>query len=147
MSPRHATHLSTFALCACVLLSFFALVAHAGEVVLDGLPVSRTDSDARTTRRMALAAPEREKSRVRIEREGDRFFWKTREGRELVHHVSGVFHYFVDPTGSGYVKVCEAKDLPPKDRPKQGRYVFFEHVGLGLTTITYWGVTETADLN
>lgn len=118
----------------------------AATVVLDGSPSIRVDSDATQTRRRELTGTDRAKARVRIERVGDKYFWVTRGDRELIHHEGGIYHYFIDPLGGGYVKVVDWHDVPAADRPKGPRYSFYEHVSLGEGTITYWGGVETAVL-
>jgi len=66
-----------------------------------------------------------------LARDGKGYLWKSRGGRKLVRVASGIFDYFIEPGGAGYVKVaglCAG-----------GRAQYLEHMSLGLETYTYWG--------
>jgi hypothetical protein len=111
------------------------------RVVLDGFPDSYAYADRDTTGREVIPPAEREGSRVTIVERSGEFFWVTRENRQLIHAPSGLYHYFIDPRGGGYVKVLDQTDLPPESISRQpGPDVqFMEQVTLQLGTITYWG--------
>ena len=114
-------------------------------VVLDAKPTVMIASDANSTTRSVLSKPDQDKFRVRIAKKGNQYIWVSRENAVLVHKLSGVVHYFIDPTGGGYVKVLDTFKIPkfPKSTRTPGpRYEYMEHVGLLLGTITYWGATD-----
>lgn len=121
---------------ACVLISNAS--AQSG-VVLDGVPSVRVDSDGAQAKLTTLKEAERAKARVLIVRSEGKYWWATRENRELIHRESGVHHYFIDPRGGGYVKVYDPFALPESLRGPGDKVLFYEHVSLGLMTITYWG--------
>jgi len=114
--------------------------------VLDAEPAVRIDSNEDATTRRVLPAVERAKNRVVIIKRGGKYLWASREGRELIHHTSGPFHYFVDPSGAGYVKVFDSYYLPAGNREKGPRYRLMEHVTAMMGSITYWGWTDTFDI-
>lgn len=128
-----------------LILGLFGLVpvaVAAGRVVLDATPTVRIDSDPEHTRRTVLSGPARLEGRVLVvEREG-RYYWATRQNRELLRAPSGgAAHYFIDPTGGGYVKVVDVRGMPGPKRT--AAFEFYEHVGLGMGTITYFGTAKT----
>ncbi len=112
------------------------------QTVLSARPTVKVESNAASTQRFQLSDAEQEEFRVVITTRDGRYYWISREGRELMHHRSGVFHYFIDPTGGGYVKVVDTDLLPESLRDPGPRVQYLEHVTLGLGTITYWGASE-----
>ncbi len=112
------------------------------QTVLSVRPTVKVESNAASTQRFQLSDAEQEEFRVVITIRDGRYYWISREGRELIHHRSGVFHYFIDPTGGGYVKVFDTGLVPESLRDPGPRFQYLEHVTLGLETITYWGASD-----
>ncbi|OGP28836.1 MAG: hypothetical protein A2038_04205 [Deltaproteobacteria bacterium GWA2_57_13] len=112
------------------------------QVVLDAKPTIKVESGEGATSRLLLSEPDRTKYRVTIIRRGDRYFWKSREDLELVHHISGAFHYFIEPRGGGYIKIFDTHTLPESMRDPGPRFCYMEHLTLWLGTITYWGASD-----
>ena len=82
-----------------------------------------------------------------ITQRGDRYFWTTREDRELEHRASGAFHYFISPAGSGYIKILDKSSLPGFVPGKgEPRYRYMEHMPFFLGTVTYWGESDDLSL-
>lgn len=111
--------------------------------VLDAEPTVQIESSEDATKRVVLPSEERARNKVIIIKQGEKYLWASREGRELAHHVSGSFHYFVAPGGAGYVKVFA---VPAKQRGRGAHYYFMEHVTVGMASISYWGETEMFNL-
>src|SRR5580765_70259 len=92
------------------LVAFLALTTshvHA-QNVLSAEPSVRVDSNGDETSRRQLSAVERAQNRVIIIRQGNRYLWASREGRELIRVDSGgAFTLFLDAGGTGYVKVLD----------------------------------------
>jgi hypothetical protein len=109
------------------------------RVVLSAEPTTRVVSGPDTTERSSLAEDERGKYRVVIVERGGRYYWASRERRELRLVPSGVFLLFVEPNGGGYVKVLDQRKVDSTLRFAGPPLQFFEHVAMGLSTITYWG--------
>lgn len=118
----------------------------AAQVVLDVKPTVKVESAEGGTTRTVLGEPARTEPRVTIVKKGERYFWTSREDRELLHHPSGAFHYFISPAGSGYIKVFDSHSLPASLRDGGPRFRYMEHVTLWLGTITYWGATDDFSL-
>jgi len=112
------------------------------QVVLDAKPTVKVESGEGATSRLLLSEPDRTKHRVTITRRDGRYFWTSREDRELLHHGSGAFHYFIEPGGGGYIKVFDTRTLPESMRDPGPRFRYMEHLTLWLGTITYWGASD-----
>jgi len=108
-------------------------------LVLSGVPTVRADTSINGSISTELTASQGFEFRLLITKVGDRYFWKSRENRELVYFRSSSFDYFVSPVGAGYIKV-NWRDLLKVEPLKPARY--FEHLPVLLDTITYWGEAE-----
>lgn len=125
-----------------------------GQVVLDAVPSTAVVSTAGGTSRRALTrVSEREELRILVVKNGDSYLWVTRDSRELFHISPSfdsittgtpVFHYFIDPSGGGYIKVLDQRGVPRDSllRLEGGDVQFYEHVSQFLTTITYFGIAS-----
>ena len=108
-------------------------------VALYGSPLVKIESGQDGTELVSMSPSQRQEFHVGIVKRDGRYFWSTREDRELLHTQSGAYHLFIDPLGGGYVKVeVTSLLLPDSDTPI--RYI--EHLSLGLATLTYWGTAE-----
>jgi hypothetical protein len=113
--------------------------AAENEVVFIGYPDSRIISGTDKQIRTVLSNAERTEYRVVITKRDGKYYWTSREDKELIHFESGVFHWFIAPT-SGYIKLVESLLVDKTDTP---RYVYVEHLTLRLDTYTYWGSGES----
>jgi hypothetical protein len=113
--------------------------------VLQGRPASRTESSDETSKHVTIPDAERAKVAVVIVRKGGRYFWASRENRELERRVSGAFTYFVDRTEGGYIRVFDRSTLPESLRPDGPQFEYTEHVPVWRNTVTYWGVLDRFD--
>jgi len=98
--------------------------------VIKSQPTTKFQVSSEESVKTKLNSPESAKSIVWIVKKSGEYFWKSRENRKLDHVVSGIYHKFTDPKGGGYVKIEQGLD---------GEIKFLEHVGIGLTTFTYFG--------
>jgi hypothetical protein len=134
---------------ALLLIQLFSLsLAQAPSdsvVVMEGRPVSRVESTDEAARHSAVPPAERDTLKVVIVRKGNRYFWASRENRELERRVSGAFHYFIDRTEGGYIRVFDRSTLPESMRPEGAQFEYTEHVPVWRSTMTYWGVTDKLD--
>ena len=113
------------------------------QQVLQGTPSQRTTSSSEGSTDETLTEAQKNEFRLLITKLGDEYIWVSREQRQLIHYESGVFHYFVDPTGGGYIKVYNQNILPEfmRDSTKP-RFLYLEHLSVWLETTTYWGSAE-----
>jgi hypothetical protein len=117
--------------------------ASAGAaLVLSGRPVARTEGAHDSARHTAVADSERDRLKVVIVRKGNRYFWASRENRELERRVSGAFHIFIDRTDGGYVRVFDRSTLPESMRPEGPQFEYTEHVPQFRGAVTYWGTLD-----
>ena len=121
--------LMAVALAALAMLTPTAAAAQC--IVLDAVPLSRVDAGPESTSR---STDRLESQRVTIIKAGDDYYWATRENRVLFRSTSRGYDNFVDPRGGGTVKVNSRGVVQPRGS-------FFEHVHLGMDTITYWGLS------
>lgn len=105
-----------------------------------GIPTIKYEVSIDGNQKTKLSSAESLKNEVRIVKIGDDYLWKSRGNRKLIYSYTGKgdFHYFIDPTGGGYVKIS----MPPS-----GKVAFFEHISLGLATVTYYGNSEVFNPN
>jgi len=70
-----------------------------------------------------------------------RYYWATRNNKELIRHDSDNFLTFVAIDGSGYVRIIkkEKKRLVSSFDITEDKYDYVEHMLLGLENITYFG--------
>jgi hypothetical protein len=107
----------------------------AAEVVLRGIPSERIVANPSGASQLQLSDVDALAALVTIDREGDRYFWSSRDGSELVRRFSGIYTIFIAQSGAGYIKV----ERPLYDGQP---FHFMEHIHLGLSTITYFGETK-----
>lgn len=129
--------------CLMTLLLLHAAAASAySRTILDLKPLSRVESSESATKRFLLTPQERADRRITIVEIDGKYFWATREHRELFHTSGGAVHYFISPEGSGTIKVIDTHYLYRDPKDKSPRWIVIEQVGIISTTITYWGRTE-----
>ncbi len=114
-------------------LSFFSVrPAAAKMLILSGAPDIQTKSTVEESVRIEMDSVKKKNHRVIIIKDGDEFYWESREKRKLIRSIQGPFTLFIDPTGGGYIKVTSS----------EGKMIYMEHLSQGLNTFTYWGVVE-----
>ena len=105
-------------------------VFHSTTAAMEGVPNSRVDASREGTERRLLTPEEARKSRLVITRVADKFYWASRENRELEALHSGASTYFYPRESPGnYIKMTRVG----------AKIYYLEHVSLWLSTITYWG--------
>lgn len=105
----------------------------AKTLALSGIPDIQTKSTMDETIRIEVDSVKKKGLRVVIVKEGDQYYWETRDRRKLTRTTQGNMILFLDPTGGGYIKVAPTPD---------GKAIYMEHLSQGLETFTYWGVVE-----
>jgi hypothetical protein len=135
MNTSHPLHTMFLSL---LLLTVSSLARADERLVFSGTPTAKAESAAHVSNRLELTTQEQTEYRVLITTLDGKYYWASRENKELFHFRSGAFDWFVAP-GSGYIKVVDRQYLFQDDGP---RYLYMEHLTLFLTTITYWGGGE-----
>ena len=104
-------------------------LAQAADLVFYGAPPRVCSMGGVKAECHDLTGEQREAYRAVIVRDGQRYFWKSREGREMFRTESGTFTQYTEANGNGFVKVQTG-----------GSYLKVVHIG--LTAIGYWGRAE-----
>ena len=113
-----------------VLIAFSTSIAFAETVVvLSGLPQVKVMSDFSGTEQVRMSESDQANYRCEIVKKGNDYYWASRKDMSLIYSESGTFYDFVEPSGSGYIRVVVA----------DGATYYMEHLTLGLKNITYWG--------
>jgi|TARA_B100002003_G_C14078705_1_gene518935 hypothetical protein len=125
-----------------LLVLFYSPLVEANEnIVFSGTPIVKI-SEGGIDRVVENIKGERAMEfRCVISKVGERYYWLTRENKELVKISSGAYDTFVALNGSGYVRII------PKDMKgaasllggTEGKFDYVEHLLLGLRSVTYYG--------
>jgi hypothetical protein len=120
-----------------IVLSVAALLVSANaagaETEFEGTPQTRVEVTLGATTSEAVPRDEREKRRVVITRDGDKYYWASRNNTPLYKLDSGDYVTYVAATGVGYVRVLS----PRKATGRNVRYM--EHLTVQMGSITYFG--------
>jgi len=105
-----------------IFIMLFCLLVEIGQaetIVFEGTPLVRNLSSAEETKNEQIQGESQINYKLIISKEGDEYIWFSREKKKLTRIRSGAFDYFVNPEGSGYIKI--AKD-------ENGKYLYMEHM-------------------
>ena len=124
-------------LTACLII----VIPSWAEEVFVGIPLAKTELSGEQLQRTQIDKNDQLEFKVIIVKEGDRFFWKTREMKELTRHQRGRFVTYQAVDGTGYVRVDLSGGATGElNVPGSSLDVgYLEHLKLGLNTITYQG--------
>ena len=105
-------------------------------VVISGIPTIKATTDVNGTNHNQVPDGEQWSYRLEIVHKGNKYYWASRENRELLFNQSGVFYNFIEPNGAGYIRVYFADN----------DVIYMEHMPIMLGHITYWGVANECSL-
>ncbi|MFQ5597317.1 MAG: hypothetical protein ACE5GK_04625 [Nitrospiria bacterium] len=118
-----------------VLLLFLMGPVEAKKMVLVGIPITQTRATIDSSFHVNLDNNQKVSNRLVIVEEDGKYYWKTRDNKELTFKKMKRFHLFIDPETGGYIKVIKQED---------GRLVYLEHISfVDFRSFTYWGVVNT----
>ncbi len=118
-------------------LVFFttALEAMAKVEAVVGIPIIQTRSSIKLSHNVALDNNQKMLNQLVITKDEGKYYWETRDRKELLFHKAKYFDLFIDPSSGGYIKIIKQAD---------GRYVYMEHTSSKkLKVFTYWGIAST----
>jgi len=115
-----------------LLLTPAICIAQQEIVVLKGTPIIQNKSSVEESGNFPLTESQQAESRLIITKKGQKYYWTTRQDRELTKHESGMYTIFLETKGAGYVKAMKTAD----------KVIYMEHLSIGLETITYWGTAD-----
>jgi hypothetical protein len=75
---------------------------------------------------------------------GGRYYWATRQNKELIRRSAGAFITYSAIDGSGYVRVIDPafKAAVALVSPTESRFDYVEHLLIGLRSVTYYGKAQ-----
>ncbi|MFM8558176.1 MAG: hypothetical protein ACKOC6_00975 [bacterium] len=114
----------------------FASTALAATTVFSGTPETGVVSSMQDTKRVVLSSKDRTRYKCIIEKEGDDYYWVSRDRRLMAHTTSGPHHYFFAVVGAGFVKVMDTSAL---SSGTPIGFLYIEVLTLGLDSYSYWG--------
>ena len=97
--------------------------------VINGRPKVKIEAGPESATKYNLDDSKQLEYTLSLVREGNEIRWKTRENKPMIHTASGIYDYFINPTGSGYVKVLKSDE----------GCEYLEHLNLHFGTINYYG--------
>ena len=79
-----------------------------------------------------------------IKTDGNKYYWYSRNNKELVKIVAGAFVTYVAIDGSGYVRVImpEFKSAASQMGDTEAKFDYVEHLLMGLKSVTYYGKSQ-----
>ena len=113
------------------------------RVVFEGTPLRKVESSFAATSTRALSEDEAGEYQVRIVERNGRYYWASREMRELIRSESGAYVTYHATDGSGYIRVgipllLDLRDRLPADRRRE-EIGYVEHLLIQFGSVTYYG--------
>lgn len=111
------------------------------RTVFSGLPVVKVSEGGVERVPETLARSTAVHVACEISESGGKYYWATREKKEMVRRTSGGFTTYIAVDGSGYVRVVDsgAKGAAGLMSVTEARFDYVEHLLVGLRTVTYFG--------
>lgn len=107
---------------------------HAETVIMHGIPVIQNRASKDVTENITLHSTQQMSNRVLIVKDDGKYYWQTRDRRELIYQKLKNYDLFIDMATGGYIKVVPQPD---------GTYVYMEHISISrLRSFVYWGRIE-----
>lgn len=129
---------------ALLILAISPLTFAEESIVFVGIPISLAVASDKGAERTELAGAEAADKKIVIVKRDGKYYWRTREDKELAYFTAGAMHFFVAPT-SGYIKIMDTSFVAPLTDEDLPPYMYFENMSQFLTTFTYHGAgTELA---
>ncbi len=131
----------TLALCLLLSCLYFPLSSHAQTTPeYEGTPILGINEFGVFRAPIELAKEEQATHKVLITKKGDKYYWTSRENRELSKLENEAFITYLAVDGSGYVRVGN-EEWKNKMRVKYPQYNFdyVEHMIIGLGSLSYYG--------
>ncbi len=112
---------------------FSGLTVYAKNMVVVGIPIVQSRSSIDVSHNLQLDNNQKTKNRLIITKDDEgKYYWETRDKRELTFKRLKHFDLFLDLKTGGYIKVVKQTD---------GRYAFMEHISIQrFKAFTYWGI-------
>lgn len=108
----------------------------SAEIIFLGVPETQIYSTGEQSISKTLGTGEVDEFRLVISNENGKFYWTSRENKQLEQFISGIFDIYVAVDGSGLIKIqtIDADTIQPLDQSP-----YFEFLHLHLQSVTYFG--------
>lgn len=124
---------------------FVTARAHAqSRTAFSGIPVIKVSEGGAERVPENLARDKAVNLKCVISEIGGKYYWATRENKEMVRRTAGAFSTYVAVDGSGYVRVVDptAKGAASLMSPTEAKFDYVEHLLVGLRSVTYYGTVQ-----
>jgi hypothetical protein len=127
----------TLSLLLCSFVSFAQV-----ETVFLGSPVVKVSEGGIERTPETVSSKDAANLRCVISKIGNKYYWSSRENKELIRFEAGAYTTFVSPEGVGYIRIInpDSKGLASLTSPTEERFDYVEHLLIGLRSVTYYGV-------
>jgi hypothetical protein len=138
MKRTERKKISKFLLGVCLLIPLGAVPdkTRAKEIIVVGEPQIRMYVTSFEAQKTELTEKQRKEYRMEISMQDGDYVWSSRRNHRLIHTTSDNYHFFIDASGYGYIKIRTDKN------PKE----YMEHMNNLMETITYWGTIRKFSL-
>lgn len=126
-------------------LGLAATGLHAqSRTVFNGVPAIKISEGGLERLPEALPTEKATNLRCVISEIGGKYYWATRENKELTRRSAGAFITYSAVDGSGYIRVIDPayKAAVALASPTESRFDYVEHLLLGLRSVTYYGKAQ-----
>lgn len=135
---------SALVIAVTLLISSSALAAET--VVFEGTPLFKGVSTPADSFTEKLQGEQQRSSQLIITKNGNNYFWFSREKKPLRYFKSGDIHYFVRTDHSDFVKITDAPTNLGEGL-KSAKFLYMESISDGMKgTINYWGYADKLEL-
>jgi len=129
-----------------VLSVFFLFTVSVAQVetVFSGSPEIKVSEGGIERTPDIVSAKDATNLKCIISKIGDKYYWASRENKELIRFEAGAFITFVSPEGVGYVRIInsESKAIAALTSATEERFDYVEHLLIGLKSVTYYGIAS-----
>jgi len=126
-----------------LLVSLVLPLSTQERVVFEGRPIKAVEMTFAAVYERELNADESFQYQIRIVERAGRYFWASRQMKEVVRSESGAYVTYHAMDGSGYVRTGNAGLLDLRDmlseEMRQTEIGYVEHLLQQFTSITYFG--------
>ena len=131
-------------LCLLSLVIAYSNAFAESETVFSGVPMTKISEGGISRVSQELDRKDAITSVCVISKTGGKYYWTTRENKEMNRYLSGAFETYVAVDGSGYVRAIRPnmKEVASLMDKTEKRYDYVEHLLIGLRSVTYYGVRK-----
>jgi len=123
---------------------FINLTFGQSKIEFVGIPKTKI-SEAGTSRSIDnIDQTTSSKFRCVIHKNGEKYYWVSRENKEMVKVNSNAFDTYISLDGSGFVRIIKKgmKETVSLMGETETEFDYVEHLLLGLKSVTYYGTSE-----